>query len=162
MIGAENERHGVDEEDAAVSGGGRRGGRCNGIRFRRFLAGRQVASLAAGAFALQQLGTPISWRLAGASHALLEIDFEVGFYCLLAVAAGAAKHQIVLHGLVHRSRKIKVHSLIVRSFYREKSFRGAPVLKVAILILVKHQEVDIGGAARFPVDIADKRCVQAV
>ena len=53
VVGAENKRHRVDEKDAAVRGRWPCGGRCDGIEFRRFPAGRQVASLAAGVFALQ-------------------------------------------------------------------------------------------------------------
>ena len=58
MVRAENERHGVDQEDAPVRGGRRRGGRCNGIWFRRFPARRQVVSLPAGAFTVTSTPSP--------------------------------------------------------------------------------------------------------
>lgn len=69
-----------------------------GIAFDDFLRGANPLSVAAG------VG--------------LEIDAEIRFHNLDVLAAlHVAEYQVVLHGMIDRSRQIKIHRLVVGTFH---------------------------------------------
>src|ERR1700690_1661740 len=100
-----------------------------------------VSEVARGAVSddLLRGGNPASLAAGGP----LEIHPEIRLYNFAALTLRIAKHQVVLHGLVHGSGQIEIDRLIVRRLDVKQSLARTVAGKGCLLLLIHDEEVDV-------------------
>ena len=75
----------------------------------------------------------------------LEVQAEIGFDNFGRSAAfRIPEYQVVLDGIIHRRRKIKIDRLGVGIFHGHQSLAGAIAYKIGVLLIVENEEIDVG------------------